>query len=634
MTNSERRSVQTASHWGVYRVETNSDRNTVLNSGPVAFDPHPSPLQAGLPQVVHDKLRIDQPYIREGYLRSRGHSREQRGSEPFVPVSWDVALGLVADSFAEARALHGNRSVYGGSYGWASAGRLHHAPSVLKRYLGLTGGYVDKTGNHSFGAALGVVPYILGRSDITKLVVSWPEIVNHTDLVVMFGGAALKNMQVDPGGAVNHDNIDWFAKARRAGVKVVCVSPARDDLPEESAPEWVPIIPNTDTAFMMGLAHTLVVEGLHAKSFLDRYCSGFDEFERYILGEVDGVTKDAQWAEGITGINAGSIVALARRMAQSRTLVNVSWSVQRADHGEQPVWMVITLASMLGQIGLPGCGFSLGFGAVSGIALSYPNGIPRPKMPLGPNPVSVSVPVGRVADLFLHPGGQLEHNGKKITLPKIEVVYSTGGNPFHHNTNLNRFLRSWKKPSTIVVNEPWWSPPAKYADIVLPSTTTLERNDIGAADHSKFWIAMHQVVEPYKQSRNDFDIFSELADRAGLGYEYHQGRNEMQWLEHMYEEARVTAQSAGFAPPNFEEFWVNDSYEFPLRESDSSVLLSEFRASPIENRLNTTSGKIEIVSESIRGFGYEDCPPHPSWLEPAEWLGGESASKYPLHLLT
>jgi biotin/methionine sulfoxide reductase len=320
-------------------------------------------------------------------------------------------------------------------------------------------------------------------------------------------------------------------------------------------------------------------------------------------------------------------------MAGTRTVVNTAWSVQRADHGEQPIWTTVALAAMLGQIGLPGGGFSFGFAAVSGISQPYPAGIPRPKMSLGPNPVPTKVPVGRVHDLFLRPGGTLEHDGRTIRLPRTELVYSAGGNPFHHNLNLNRFVEAWRRPGVVIVHEPWWTPPAKFADIVLPSTTTLERNDIGAADHSRFWIAMHQVIEPFAQARNDFDIFSELADRLGFGADYHCGRTEMQWLRHMYDGARTIALERDFAPPEFDEFWAAESYEFTA-VAEPVTLLADFRADPAAHPLATPSGKIELTSETIRTFGYDDCPAHPVWLEPAEWLGSPLAERYPLHLLT
>jgi biotin/methionine sulfoxide reductase len=401
------------------------------------------------------------------------------------------------------------------------------------------------------------------------------------------------------------------------------------------APQWVSIRPNTDTALMLGLAHTLAMNGLHDQAFLDRYCVGYPEFERYLLGYTDNTPKDAQWASRITGVPTEVIVRLAQRMAETRTLINTSWSVQRSDHGEQPVWMTVALASMLGQIGLPGGGFSFGFGAVSGIALPSPAGIPRPTLPLGQNPISIKVPVGRVTDLLLDPGGQLAYNGQMIQLPKIELIYSTGGNPFHHNTNLNRFLQGWKQPSTVIVHEPWWTPPAKFADIVLPSTTTMERNDIGAADRSRFWIAMYQVVPPYRQIRNDFDIFAELAERLGFGFDYHQNRNEMQWLRHMYDGARKIAYERGFTPPLFDEFWESGVYEFPPPDpAKLPTLLGEFRDNPTRHSLRTPSGRIELVSETIRSFHYDDCPAYPTWIEPAEWLGGALARRYPLHLLS
>lgn len=54
----------------------------------------------------------------------------------------------------------------------------------------------------------------------------------------------------------------------------------------------------------------------------------------------------------------------------------------------------------------------------------------------------------------------------------------------------------------------------------------------------------------------------------------------------------------------------------------------------MKNPLGTPSGKIEIYSNTIAEFKYDDCPPHPTWLEPTEWLGGAQAKKYPLHIVS
>ena len=626
------RVAQTASHWGVYNVETTS-AGEIVGTSPLSRDPAPSTFFQGLPEIVRSELRIEQPYVREGYLRSREGARHNRGGEPFVAVSWDTALDLVENELRRVKELYGNTAIYGGSYGWASAGRLHHSPSVLKRFLGLNGGYVDKLGNHSFGAAMHIMPYVIGRGDIPNQSMPWPLVVEHTRLVVMFGGAHLKNTQIGSGGTVLHESREWFRKAGTAGIEFINISPSRQDSADVVASEWLPIRPNTDIALMLGLAHTLANEGLHNRAFLDRYCVGYEAFERYLLGATDGQPKSAEWAAGITEIDADTIRSLARRMAATRTLVTTSWSVQRADHGEQPIWMTVVLAAMLGQIGLPGGGFSFGLAATSGVAVPLPAGIPRPTLPLGGNPVMERVPVGCVTDMLLKPGCEIDYNGRTIRFPDIKLVYSVGGNPFHHNTNLNRFLRAWQRPDTVIVHEPWWNPAAKFADIVLPATTTLERNDIQASDLSRFCVAMYKVIDPVAKSRNDIDIFAELADRLGFGDAYAEGRNEMAWLAHMYERMRELAREKQYDVPPFDEFWREGILEFP-EPTDCPIFLGAFRNDPERNRLPTRSGKIEILSETIRSFHYDDCPPHPMWLEPAEWLGGETVVRYPLHLLS
>jgi biotin/methionine sulfoxide reductase len=63
------------------------------------------------------------------------------------------------------------------------------------------------------------------------------------------------------------------------------------------------------------------------------------------------------------------------------------------------------------------------------------------------------------------------------------------------------------------------------------------------------------------------------------------------------------------------------------------VLFSEFRSDPDKNPLGTPSGRIEIFSETIASFGYDDCGGHPRWYEPDEWLAGARAADFPLHLI-
>ena len=213
------------------------------------------------------------------------------------------------------------------------------------------------------------------------------------------------------------------------------------------------------------------------------------------------------------------------------------------------------------------------------------------------------------------------------------MVYWAGGNPFHHHQDLNRLVRAWQKPQTVVVHDSWWTPTARRADIVLPATTTLERNDIGGSSRDRFVMAMHQALPPQGQSRNDFDIYRELSAMAGHEQAFTENRDEAQWIRHIFDDMAAQWVLAGFAVPEFDSFWRKGYLELP-QPAREFVLFEDFRSDPVAHALKTPSGKIELYSELIAGFGYSDCLPHPAWLAPVEWLGADVAKTWPLHLVT
>ncbi|MDX3904489.1 MAG: molybdopterin guanine dinucleotide-containing S/N-oxide reductase [Pigmentiphaga sp.] len=620
------------SHWGAFTAVVADGRLQACE--PFPLDPAPSPILQSMPGMVHSPLRIARPAVREGWLRHRGRSdRSARGREPFVEVDWQVALELVAGELARTRNEHGHEAIFGGSYGWSSAGRLHHARTLTHRFLNAGGGCVHQAGNYSWGAAQFLLPHVIGTyAPVTGRVTDWRNVAAHTRLFIAFGGLPLRNTQVTSGGAGEHSTARWLAQAREAGVEFVVVSPTRADIPEGLAARWVPIRPNTDTALMLAMTHVLLTEGRHDQDFVQRYCSGFDRFADYVTGKADGQPKSAEWAERICGVPAEEIRDLARRAAASRTLLTCTWSLQRAHRGEQPYWAVIALASALGQVGLPGGGFAFGHGSMNGVGNPRP-GVAAPEMSAGSNPIGRSIPVARIADMLLRPGEPFEFNGRTDVYPDIRMVYWAGGNPFHHHQDLNRLMRAWSRPETIVVHDSWWTPTARRADIVLPATTTLERNDIGGSSRDRFVLAMHQALAPHAQSRNDFDIFRELAAMGGYEAAFTGGRDEFQWIRHIYDGMAANWRDAGFDAPAFEDFWAAGYLELP-EPGDDFVLFADFRQDPAAHALKTPSGKIEIYSDRIAGFGYDDCPPHPAWLAPGEWLGADLASRYPFHLIT
>lgn len=614
----------TLAHWGAFTAELAD--GDIAAVAPAAGDTDPSPLLGNLAGSLRHRSRIAGPAVRRGWLRDGPGPSTERGADEYVAVSWDELTELLAAELRRVVDTHGNEAIYGGSYGWASAGRFHHAQSQVHRFLKMLGGYTFSRHSYSLGATGVIMPRVVGtHDDLFKRSTDWDVIAEHTDLLVCFGGVALKNTGINHGGTTAHPARDALRRLRDRGGQIVSFSPLRDDVDGDC--QWLAPIPGTDVAVMLALAYVLATEGLADRDFLGTHCTGYPLFERYLLGHDDGVAKTPQWASALSGLPADELTALARRMAASRTLVTVSWSLQRIRHGEQAPWMGLTLAAMLGQIGVPGGGFGHGYGSMNEPGLP-PLRCGLPALPQGLNPVRTFIPVAAVTDMLLHPGQPFDYNGMRLAYPDIKCVYWAGGNPFHHHQNIPRFRRALSRMETVVVHDPYWTAMAKHADIVVPSTTAYEREDYSGSRNDPLLVAMPALAQPYADSRDDYTTFSALAERLGFGLKFTEGRTAREWLVHMYEKW-----SAGldFEVPEFDDFWAAGSLRLPTEPG--LTLLAEFRADPVGRRLATPSGRIEIFSADIDRFGYDDCAGHPKWYEPTEWLGGARAARYPLHLV-
>src|SRR6266852_228403 len=623
------RGVPHSSHWGAFSVRV---RDRDIEIVPHPRDAAPSALLGNIPASVAHKARIARPMMRRGWLERGPGPDRRRGRDEFVAVSWPEALDRVAAELRRVYAAHGPRAVFGGSYGWASAGCFHDAQHQLHRFLNLAGGYVRSVNSYSSGAATVILPHVIApQSAVAGNNVSWAELAAESALVLAFGGMALKNNDVGGGGTSQHVARDHLIAARLRGAEFHLIGPLRDDFPAAAEAFWHSILPGTDVALMLGIAHTLVGEGVHDRAFLDRFCVGWEAFEAYLLGRSDGQPKDAAWAAAICGMPAEEIAGLARRCAGRRTLVTCSLSLQRAEHGEQPIWMGVVLAAMLGQIGLPGGGFAYALGSTSNTG-KPPLAVSLPTLPTGRNSIADFIPVARIADLLLHPVDAFDSNGNRLTYAHIKLVYWAGGIPFHHHQDLSRLSRAFARPDTVIVQESAWTASARHDDIVLPATITLEREDIGAADGDPMLVAMHRAFAPYHEARDDHGIFAGLAERLGFAEAFTEGRSPRQWLEQIYEPTRRALAERGVNAPDFAQFWEDGELVLPTRPWDGGIVRA-FRRDPGAAPLPTPSGRIEITSATIAGFGYADCPGHPAWLPPVDGAGSSDAARFPLFLV-
>ena len=632
----------TGAHWGAYRVIVGDDGKPLRLEG-MPGDPAPSPIGLGMLECRTSPLRITRPAVRRGFWEGKqGGRQDQRGQDGFVEVSWDTALNLVAAELDRVRDAHGHDAIYAGSYGWASAGRFHHAQSQLKRFFRLFGGATFSRDSYSYAAAEVVLPHIVApMGDLLRAHTSWKAIADGASLVVAFGGISPGNAQVEAGGALTHDQADNMRGARKAGVSFVRISPDAADIAPELEAEGLSLRPGADLALMLALAHTLNDEDLHDTGFLTTHCTGFELFVPYLTGASDGQPKDAAWAETLTGVAASDIRALARRMAAQPTLVNASWSLTRQENGEHVVWMLVILAAMLGGIGRPGCGFGVGLGAAGGVGRHRT----RLQWPSLPSPSVVGeesyIPVARIADMLLNPGGSYHYDGQVRRYPDIRMIYWAGGNPFHHHQDLNRLRGAWNRAETVIVHEQVWTATARHADIVLPVSMGLERDDIIAAGRDDAIIWSAAAASPWGEARSDHEIFAALARRlrkAGqvapnFEADFTDRRDIAAWLAAFYEEARARARLDGHDLPDFDTFKRDGMIRLSPPERPVT-LLDAFRADPLAHPLATPSGRIEIFSETIAGFGLDGQPGHPVWKAPQEWLGAASVHKFPLHLVS
>lgn len=681
--------VVTGAHWGILKLTIKDGK--VVKSEPFNAKQTKelkNDLQHYTPDLVYAN-RVKYPYVRKSFLENPLDNKpELRGKDEWVRVSWDKALKLVAEGLKRTYDEKGASGIFAGSYGWKSSGNVHNSRTLLHRFMNLTGGFVGSLGDYSTGASQVIMPHVVGSIEVYEQQTNLDLVLENTKVIVIWGANPIDTLKI-AWTVTDGEGRAYMEKIKESKIKVICIDPRASNTVKffEGKGDWIKPRPNTDVAMMMGMATYLIDKKLYDAEFMENYTVGFDKFKDYLMGKTDGVKKDSKWAEKICGVKASVIENLAKELRENLSLVMSGWGMQRAHHGEQPHWMLVTLCAMLGHIGKDGGGF--------GLSYHYSNGgVATTNAPIvgGVNANLVgmwdkgefkgvvgatfdsnghlveskdnnnekntgqswlakttdkAIPVARIADMLLNPGKTIDHNGKKITYSDIDYIYWVGGNPFVHHQDLKTLVKAWQKPKTIVVNEIYWTPTARMADILLPATSQYERDDISmSGDYSNMHIVpMKAAVAPVGESKDDFSIFAELIkvygeycvlskggkakDAAALANKlynaYCENQTPFEMIEKYYNAAKS---SSSVEMPSFKDFWeANKALEFEAsQDAYEFVRFKDFVEDPILNPLGTPSGLIEIYSETIEKMGYKDCKAHPTWMEPIEWLGMKEKS--------
>jgi trimethylamine-N-oxide reductase (cytochrome c) len=609
-----------ATHFGPINAVVKNGKIIKTSMHPeVRFD---TDMARSLVNYVDAPNRIKTPCVRKSFLEGRKQP-ELRGAEPFISISWEDVIDLVADKLLQAKQSYGNESILRTSFaGWSNAGAITRPNIIQGRFLGLFGGYTDTINDYSAGASTQIMPYVLGKMEVYSKQTSYEVIAKNTRTIVLWGTDPLKSFLIDY-FIPDFQRLHWFRKFKAQGVKFICIDPVYNDTAKEFEAEWVPVRPGTDVAMILGMCHYLYTSGKYDKTFIEKYTVGFGAFRDYLLGKTDGVPKSLSWAENICGISAKRCMALVDILNREDTLISTFFGPQRAEHGEQFHWSLVVLSAMLGNIGKPGSGVHFGVG-LHGLTRNIPS-----RLSQGRNPTKAFIPASRLGEVLHNPGKSIDFNGMKIIFPNIKLIHNMGANPMTHHQNINSLLTGLLKVDTIITHEIFWTPWAKYSDIVLPSTTTFERNDIDFSylDNVTYIWAIKQVVKPMYEAKDDYWILEQLSDKMGFSKKFTMGKSIMDWVRWSYE-------GVGANIP-FEEFWRRGFIRFIKTDIDRNyVNFASFIQNPQNNPLMTPSGKIEIYSEKVASFGYKDCAGHPKWYSPEEWLGSPKVKKHRFHLLS
>ena len=606
-----------ATHYGPFNAVVKN--GTLIGVQPVNdVDPFPTEmLTKGILERTYSPTRVMYPMVRKSFYEDPlgDHKPHLRGKEEFIRTDWNTAIALTAFAISKTIQEHGNEAIFSSSYGGWSHSGLNRPQTLQGRFFNLIGGQSTCSGDYSAGASEVILPHVIGDLEVYSPQSAWEDIEANTELFVFIGCDPRKTNRIEFRVADHSMHKHWDAFAKK-GIKFISINPQRTQTDKDLGSEMINIRPGTDTALFTAMSYHLYTTDQYDKEYVNTYTTGFDKYLEYLVGDSDGVTKTPEWAEKITGISAKQIRDLADLIMTKRTQLAAGWAVQRAQHGEMIHWSIINFAALAGKIGKKGQG--------AGFSWHYGNGgMPTSgkRMPIGlsqgRNPVEATCPVVLISEMLKNPGAAYVRDGASLKFPKAKLIYNAGNNLMSHQQNTNELIQALNDNiDTIICQDPWWCASARYADIILPATTTLERNDIssgGTYSNNKIY-AMKQVIEPVGESLDDYEIFSRLAFMFDVQDKFTGGKTMDEHLEESYSKSDAT--------DSFETFWEKGITHLPTPKSaDSYVRHGGFFADPVKNPLHTPSGKIELYSETIAGFKLPNCPPVPTWIPPFEWLG-------------
>ncbi len=628
--------------------------------------------------------RVKYPLKRVDFDPKGDRHPETRGKSGYERISWDEALHIVAGEMKRIRASYGPAAIMSRCSSHHMWGNLGYRTSAWARFFNLIG-FTDIFDNpdswegwhwgatHAYGFY-----WKLGMPEPYDLL---EDALKNTDLIVYWGNDP-DTTRGDYGG---QESVVWRLWLRELGKKQIFIDPFCNYTAAILADKWIAPRPGTDAAMAMSIAYVWIEEGTYDKDYLDTHTIGFEQFKRHIMGEDDGVPKSPGWAEEITGVEGRTIKALAREWASKRTMLSSGTrggmsSACRQAYSTEWARLMVLLQAMQG-LGKPGVNiWGVTTGPPFNATLEFPgytDGVIN-KFAKKPavNPVTQRIYRLLVPDAILNPpihwmgesfcGKSLEQQFIPFTYPEpgspeIRMFYRYGGSFIGTMTETNKWVRMYQSPKLeFVANQSvWMDPETRMADIVLPACTNLERNDIGewanpsgygyhtnTTVNHRVIVYQKKCIEPLYESKSDYQIFVELAEKLGIKEEYTEGNSEEDWIKIVFDNSDLPKyisfedfkEKGYFVVPQQENYKPTPALRwfYEGRDCDTPDRFNPKRGTEKAKELGTYSGKIEFVSRSLTEHfpDDEERPPMPRYIPSWEGHTSEMAKKYPLQLIS
>ncbi|MFZ5817693.1 MAG: molybdopterin-containing oxidoreductase family protein [Bacillota bacterium] len=500
-----------------------------------------------------------------------------KGSGQFDRISWEEALQEIAARFRGIIAEHGAEAILPYSYA-GTIGKLHYASMDRRFFHRLGASQLDRTICATAGgeAILSVTGVKQGPD---------PEDMVNAKLIVVWGVNVISS---------NPHQWPIIQEARRRGATLVVIDPYRYKGAREA--DWhISPRPGTDTAFVMGVMHTLIKEGWIDRGYIETYTLGFDQL----------AMKVADWtperAARVTGIPAEEIVRFARLYWESRPAVlRVGYGLQRHTNGGSIVRAICMLPALTGHWRDRGGGFLLsnsGSYKTNDFALERPDLMPTP----APRTINM-IELGKALT--------------ELDNPPVKALFVYNSNPAAVAPNQTRVLAGLSREDLFtVVHEQLFTDTCRWADIILPATTQLEHLDL----HTSYWHLYVQLNEPaiapLGEAVPNTELFRRLAAAMGFTDSCFQDSDE-----------ELVRQALSGSP-------YLEGITLERLRAEKIIKTNRAPAPFAEGGFHTASGRAEFYSEALAAAGLD---PVIDYVPPAESIDGspELAARYPIHLIT